>query len=248
VVAIRPDASRHVAGVYCGRPFVAHAPRLLDPEDPVFRNFAARFAEISTRISSSDAVGMVDLALAVNQDNLRDAGCALAALAPLVQCRRLALTELTSANGTLTGDPHAGLRSELVWMDTPHPADSWFVAPLPERLKTLTTNLLMFCAERRVPTLMRSIVLLFRLPEIHPFRDGNGRTARAAFLARCVRAFGQRRPLVTFIDTMFGFRRQAVLAATTALYHGDWAEVLSVSASLLESATSAAADTGARSA
>jgi hypothetical protein len=100
-------------------------------------------------------------------------------------------SRLLSAHRLLLG-PDADRRTGPAWLDTAHPADSNYVAPPAQHVQALVQDVCAFANDARWPVALRAVVVFARLLHIHPFREGNGRTARAWFLASILRELGPR--------------------------------------------------------
>ncbi len=64
-----------------------------------------------------------------------------------------------------------------MWIGAPHPSASWHVGSPPDLLHGLIKHLLADPPAHH-PASLTATLLLFRLLQIHPFVDANGRTAR----------------------------------------------------------------------
>lgn len=108
----------------------------------------------------------------------------------LEQTARAARSDLLSPNDLLklysatSGSRHKGsLRDGAMWVGGNDPSLAWFTAPPPSELKGLLDDLAGFCRTRGLPQVIKGAVAMNQLLLIHPFRDANGRTARALFFS-----------------------------------------------------------------
>lgn len=125
----------------------------------------------------------------------------------------------------MRGEPGAGefRRGGACHVRCRHTGATIYTPPAAEKLATLIDDLLAFVASKPAPTLVKAFVALLQLLLIHPFKDGNGRCARALFAAICARD-GLRHPLpLLALLRLYGdgatrlHAGSAVLRAT-----GDW--------------------------
>lgn len=138
----------------------------------------------------------------------------------------LSASNFIKANGLLTGTPGT-LRRGLVWIGSTHPADAWYVAPDPAVLPRLLSNLATFLNHRDLPVSLRASVALVRLLQIHPFQDANGRTARALFLATCLRSFGFQTALLQVLPSVWQMGGLQLHAASLRIRDdNDWDEFM----------------------
>ena len=95
----------------------------------------------------------------------------------LLTRQRASIKHLKKTNALLLDEKDVDFRKTPVWVSAPHPSASWHVGSPPDMLNGLVKGLL---ADPPVyhPASLTAIVQLFRLLQIHPFADGNGRTAR----------------------------------------------------------------------
>lgn len=128
----------------------------------------------------------------------RTLGHADTAVAQFLQRERIGLKHLKKINGVILGNRGSDLRNTPVWIGAPHPSLSWHVGSPPQMLENLMKNLLED-PPSYYPASMLAIVCLFRILQIHPFADGNGRTARfyAAWLTHGIIG-----PSVKFLDVL----------------------------------------------
>lgn len=117
-----------------------------------------------------------------NQGPVTDA-TAIAQAIDLLSGRGLQARQFIEANKLVT-QTNAPLRTGPAWMDASHPADSWYVAPPGPRVPGLMTELLGFVRGASIHPILATFVASLRLLHIHPFKDGNGRTARCFAVAR----------------------------------------------------------------
>lgn len=116
--------------------------------------------------------------------------------------RSLNVEKIIEINSALRGAKSAGFRQGPVWMGGPHPADSWHVGAPPARLKGLVKQLLSQ-QDSTYPTIAWAFISMLRILQIHPFADGNGRTARFYFLWLIHRKIGPSVEAISIINYLF---------------------------------------------
>jgi len=158
-------------------------------------------------------------------------GGAIARLAErLVAKRKLTTVELIDVNAVSLGLRRSGLRSGSMWLGSAHPSDAWYVAPPAIGLPKLMDNLIDFVSDEKLPVTLRACVGLRQLLQVHPFVDGNGRTARAYFLAVLIRELGRRAPFISVLAHLWQFRAMAMHHTSLHLRDkGEWGPFLDLS-------------------
>lgn len=169
------------ASVLDGVPYLSYVPRPLVPSlsPEQYRRF--RQLDNQWKASVSD-VGFVDVAAdTVLLTNLASDGRSrercVEAVGHSLGLRRLEKTQLVLLNSELTASLVQSYRTTPIWMGATHPAHAWFVGSPPSRLNRLMEGVFDL-ARANQPVSFRALVSLMRLLNIHPFVDGNGRTAR----------------------------------------------------------------------
>jgi hypothetical protein len=127
---------------------------------------------------------------------------ASAALAALLTRERIGPKQLKQINGLLTDAGSSELRAVPVWMGAPHPGLSWHVGSPPHALNGLIKRLLQ-TAESDWPASLHAVMAMFRLLQIHPFVDGNGRTARFYAIWRVHRGIGPSLGFLRLLDALW---------------------------------------------
>jgi len=127
----------------------------------------------------------------------------------------------------------ATIRTSPMWIGAVHPADAWFVAPPAAEVHRLLRDLLAFINDGRWPLTLRTCVGMQQLLEIHPFSDGNGRTARALLLGKLMQRWGLRRSHLSVVAGFWQARGMHLHAASHAAQQsGDWSAFLELSLGL----------------
>ena len=175
----------YVTGILAGRPYQSYVPRpLLPPIDArhvdLFRKLDKRF------LGSLDADRFTELAIEVvvqprnktrPSEPLQHARSAVAAHL----CKdSIGVPQIKKINASLTASASAAgpqFRDRFAWIGAPHPGLSWHVGSPPEMLQPLVKNLLQ-AKTNDMPASLWAVLAMLRLLQIHPFLDGNGRTAR----------------------------------------------------------------------
>ncbi|MDP2186573.1 MAG: Fic family protein [Xanthomonadales bacterium] len=155
----------------------------------------------------------------------RFAGLASAA-ARAFQSRKIQRRELIDLNALILGKPQAGFRTGPVWIEAPHPALSSHVGSPAPRLDALVDAILTM-VRRPWPTTLIAMVSLVRLLQVHPFFDGNGRTARlyACWLVR--RRLGPSPLFLRLLDVLWNRAEFSILGASVAIRdRDDWSPIL----------------------
>lgn len=114
-----------------------------------------------------------------------------AALDWLAACERMRRSDFFRLNAHVVGFETSSFRKTPVWMGGPTPATAWHVGSPAAQLDRLCDDVLRLSQQDGLPASLRALVALVRILQVHPFRDGNGRTARlyAWWLLR--RRFGE---------------------------------------------------------
>ncbi len=127
----------------------------------------------------------------------------------------------------------SSFRTGPMWVGAAHPADAWYVAPPAAHVHALLRDLFCFINDRKWPLTLRACVAMQQLLDIHPFADGNGRTARALLLGMLVQRWGLQQG---FVSALAGFWAERGLRRHAATYQirasGDWSAFLQMSLAL----------------
>lgn len=153
------------------------------------------------------------------EDSARLAEGVLRALGP----ERFSVASLSRLNAAVMGKTSSGVRSTTVWMGAEHPRHAWYVAPPPRELPRLLRDLCHFCNDERLPVSLKCAVALQQLVLIHPFADGNGRTARALYCRLMFQSANMAAKGGALIDSLFGFKAMRLQRLQQAIIaQGDW--------------------------
>lgn len=101
-----------------------------------------------------------------------------AALAFIAGLERIGRAELLAINALITGYETTHFRHTPIWVGATGPSTAWHIGSPAEQLPKLMNATLSHAQRADLPASLRSTVGLMRILQIHPFRDGNGRTAR----------------------------------------------------------------------
>jgi hypothetical protein len=124
-------------------------------------------------------------------------------------------------------DAGADRRTGPAWLDAPHPADSSYVAPPAQSVPGLVQDLCAFANDARWPVVLRALVVFARMLHVHPFRDGNGRTARAWFQGLLLRELGPRSEAATTLRRLYANGGAPLSLALRAIQREqDWLALL----------------------
>lgn len=173
----------YITEMLMGRPYQCFIPRPVIPV--VGPRYLRAFAEIDRKCLASRDEGDIFMASAIEfvarVDTKRSSDGRVANVAKMVANtlarNQIGITQLKKINAELVGRDEQGFRTGPVWVGAPHPALSWHVGSPPGQLKALIKQCLSL-PEMPMPSTMQALMGLIRLMQIHPFNDGNGRTAR----------------------------------------------------------------------
>jgi hypothetical protein len=90
------------------------------------------------------------------------------------------------------------IRRHQNWVGSTTPFDARYVCPPPEMVPKLFTNWTNFINDDSIEFYYRAIIGHCQLGSIHPFVEGNGRTARVFMESMLRRQLGDRIPLMTY--------------------------------------------------
>jgi len=183
-----------VTEVSQGQVFQSYVPT---PVWPRFDLATRRRFERVDQVIATTSVAMVDPSEVVSvivQDRVdaaeRTPGVRQA-LAWMAGCERMRRSDFFRLNSHVVGFETSTFRKTPVWMGGPTPATAWHVGSPAGQLDRLCDDVLRLSQTGDLPTSLRALVALMRILQVHPFRDGNGRSARlyAWWLLR--RRFGE---------------------------------------------------------
>ena len=183
-----------VTRILAGRPYQSYVPKPLFPARDA--GLIQRFREADTALAktcNADAFSVHAVMAVVQPQNKHTAVAASPearkALDVLLPRERAGVKQLKQANALLLGAQHGEFRDKPVWVGAPHPGLSWHVGSPPDMLPGLMKRLIEDMPAE-FPASLAATILLFRLLQIHPFADGNGRTARLWSLHHIHRRIG----------------------------------------------------------
>lgn len=149
-------------------------------------------------------------------------------MAAQVTKRTLRLKHLLSAHRTLL-DGGGRLRQGLVHAGGVRGHYASYVPPVAASVGGLLDDLLAFMAQTDSPDMLTATVATVRLLQIHPFNDGNGRTARLLFLSLLVAGFGWRTIHPQLIGSLFQAGNHALISRSLhQIRTGDWTSTLAL--------------------
>lgn len=210
----------YVTEILSGRPYQCFIPQPLIPA--IDASTCKRFAALDRLLKTEPGVEpLTEVFLSKAADfvaqtrHKADAGDRLAqarkSIENLLSRKRIGIEQVKALNAALGGNGE--FRKISVWMGAPHPALSWHVGSPPGRLNGLVKNLVLL-PESGMPSSLQAVIGLIRLLQIHPFADGNGRTARAYALWLGYRAIGPSEAFVARMDALCDRRRFDLNAAS----------------------------------
>ncbi len=148
----------------------------------------------------------------------------------------LTLSGLVKLNSEIFGLTKSGFRSGPAWVGGISPRHAWYVAPPANRIKGLVRDALFFANDATCPASMVGIVLLLQLLLIHPFVDGNGRTARAIFQRWIHKQLGDSQCVAPWLELLWQFKGMHIHRCSLALRDsGSWNEWFHFCSSTFES-------------
>jgi Fic family protein len=196
----------YVTELLDGRPYQCFIPQPLFPAVEPSRIKA--FATFDRALQhTTDGSGFLDraAATAAQTRNKLDAADrhaeASAVLNAWLARDRLGIEQLKKANAALTGKRQAAFRTRPVWMGAMHPSDAWHVGSPPGRLNGLMKTLTDLPSSP-LPASLQALIGLLRLLQIHPFEDGNGRTARCYAIWLAHRRLGPATRMLDLLDAL----------------------------------------------
>lgn len=186
---MRPVAARTRVSKWNGRAILEFLPPSLADSAKHIEAYYGAFAayDVGLLDIASDDVSHSVLSRCIDLESVSRAGtgdtcCSVAAAKALrlLSEGALSVPNMVAMNHCLAGNG-GGVRAGPMWVGAPNPGDAWYVAPPANLVPSLLLDLVRFCIDERVPLTLRASVGFNQLLLIHPFRDGNGRTARALF-------------------------------------------------------------------
>jgi hypothetical protein len=214
-----------VTRMLAGRPYQSYVPKPLFPARDA--GLIQRFREVDAALATTcdaDAFAAHAASAVVQRQNKHTAASALPvtrkALDVLLPCERTGLKQLKQVNALLLGTSHGEFRTKPVWVGAPHPGLSWHVGSPPDMLPGLMKRLIEDMPAE-FPASLAATTLLFRLLQIHPFADGNGRTARLWSLHHIHRRIGPACGYLHLLDKLWDRKRFDIHALSLAAQSED---------------------------
>lgn len=196
----------YVTEILGARPYQCFIPQPLLPAVELSRvkAFSAFDRELIRTVDESTFIGHAAATVAQTLNKL-DAATRHAEASEVLSVwlgrDRLGVEQLKKINAALTGKQTASFRTGPVWMGAAHPSDSWHVGSPPGRLNGLMKKLVEL-PQSGLPASMQTLIGLLRLLQIHPFEDGNGRTARFYAIWLAYRQLGPSIGVLNQIDAL----------------------------------------------
>ena len=196
----------YVTEILDGRPYQCFIPQPLFPtvEPSRVKAFEALDRALQRTADDSGFLNRAAATVAQTRNKLDAADRhaeASAALNIWLARDRLGIEQLKKANAVMTGKRQVGFRTKPVWMGAMHPSDSWHVGSPPGRLNSLMKTLIGLPSSP-LPVSMQALIGLLRLLQIHPFEDGNGRTARFYAIWLAHRKLGPATCILDLLDAL----------------------------------------------
>lgn len=220
----------YVTELLDGRPYQCFIPRPLFPSIELSRVKAFAALDRAFR-HTADGSGFMDRAAATiaqtrNKLEAKDRHAeASAVLSTCLARDRLGIEQLKKANAALTGKSQAIFRTRPVWMGAIHPSDSWHVGSPPGRLNGLM-KALTDLPSSALPASLQALIGLLRLLQIHPFEDGNGRTARCYAVWLAHRRLGPATRMLDLLDALCDRSRFDLNAASLEVQNSGRFDVI----------------------
>lgn len=214
-----------VTRILAGRPYQSYVPKPLFParDARLIQRFREADAALAATCNADAFAAHAALAI-VQRQNKHTAMAALPAarkaLDVLLPRERAGVKQLKQANALLLGASHGEFRDKPVWVGAPHPGLSWHVGSPPDMLPGLMKRLVENMPAE-FPASLAATILLFRLLQIHPFADGNGRTARLWSLHHIHRRIGPACGYLRLLDNLWDRRRFDIHALSLAAQSED---------------------------
>jgi hypothetical protein len=208
----------YITRMLAGRPYQCYVPESILP--PVSDYYLAFFRDMDRWLTSScdNESFLSGLPRSVAQPNNKlDGSLALENVRHAMKTpfAEQSIKQLKKANAALLGLSRTEFRTQLVWLGTTHPGLSWHVGSPPEMVTPLMKKLLDVPSKQLSPS-MTAIILLFRLLQIHPFADGNGRTARYWAIRHIQHTIGPARGILLLIDRLWDRKHFDINGASLA--------------------------------
>lgn len=229
-----------------GTPYFAMMPTPLARLGANFHPFVGRFAKLESVCSRQrEDLRLLDAEIAASVFRDHASGSPIASgrsIRESIPPGQFSIKALRQLNGVVVGTPNSSIRTDAAWMGARHPSEAWFVAPPARELPRLLRDLCNFCNDATLPAFLRAVVGLHQMVLIHPFADGNGRTARALLAVMALGAAGSLAAASHLLDRLFEFKGMALQRSQTGIRSSDdWCEYLQLCLDALHEASSGAA-------
>lgn len=133
--------------------------------------------------------------------------------------------QIKQVNSILTGSGTTGFRQKPGWVGAPHPSMAWHVGSPPEMVDKMMKTL-MQSVPAGVPASIYATIRLFRVLQIHPFSDGNGRTARLVAIRTIHERIGTATGILELIDRLWDRSKSNISTVSLAAQSdGDFTEI-----------------------
>lgn len=147
----------------------------------------------------------------------------LEALDHALGLRRIGRGDLLDVNARVVGYPATGFRQTPIWIGGPGPDTAWHIGSPVDQLPKLVNSVLEHAVRDDLPASLRAMVALMRLLQIHPFRDGNGRTARVFAYWVMVRSLGPSPRIAGILASLWRRHEFDLHSVSVAIRDtGDW--------------------------
>ena len=197
----------YVTRIFNGLPYQAFIPRPVVP--PIGIDHIHRFREIDSWLKrtldknqfAEDApciIAKMDRRITSPEPFL----CAEKAVSFALSSRSFGCKQVKRANAILTGAPSANFRPGPGWVGAPHPSMAWHVGSPPENIEQLMQAVIQ-PLDKELPASLIATIRLFRILQIHPFGDGNGRIARLTALRTIHERIGPATGYLWLIDRLW---------------------------------------------
>lgn len=234
---------RSVLELHAGTPYFAMVPTPLSRLGAHFHAFRERFARLESglgRQPQEPCTLDAELSASIFRDHAP--GSAIACIRSLresIPCAQFSVKTLRQLNAAVIGLPNSSVRTDAAWMGARHPSEAWFVAPPARELPRLLRDLCNFCNDANLPPFLRGVVGLHQLVLIHPFPDGNGRTARALLAVMALDTARSLAAVTHLLDRLFAFKGMALQRSQAGIRDSDdWSGYLELCLDALHEASS----------
>lgn len=209
-----------------GTPYQSYVPKPLRPKHS--RQVISAFKDIDTILKQNLNADSFESLLpsTIGQHGSRSAFAERhlgvhAAISAVSTSQFISSKNLIAINSAVLGRA-SGYRMGPGWIGGPHPSVSWHVGAPADRLHSLVNGILCL-NNKKEPVSYIAIISLMRLLQVHPFKDGNGRTARAYACWLIKKSIGPSPQFCTIINSIWCRSSFDLHAASLAIKAGeDW--------------------------